>query len=313
VAGKITHRYENPIAQQAGYGPPAGGVGPDEWNDSLVVSEGTNGEVPTRDSGQTDGWRWQLPYWHGQCRLVLDGANLRLNPFDGNRILINGKSYAIPSAGVALGSGGLAASTTYYIYVFDNSGTLTLEASTTAYAVDSNTGVTVKNGDTTRTLVGMARTSGGTAWVDSATQRFVLSWFNKRQREGHRHFTTDRTTTSTSYVEINSEIRVEFLAWGSDLVHVQVSGSVLVDSNRDFDASIAFDGTTPEDTMNRGEGADSTNNYLPIACEVNREGLSEGYHYATVIGKIEALGGSITFVGSGTPGLRTVISVVVSG
>jgi len=32
----------------------------------------------------------------------------------------------------------------------------------------------------TRALVGMARIISGPAWADSATQRFVVSWFNRR-------------------------------------------------------------------------------------------------------------------------------------
>ncbi|MGB1026045.1 MAG: phage tail protein, partial [Rhodospirillaceae bacterium] len=52
----------------------------------------------------------------GQCRLVLDGANLRLIPVDGNKLTVNGIARTIPAAGIALAPTGLSPNTTYYIY-----------------------------------------------------------------------------------------------------------------------------------------------------------------------------------------------------
>src|SRR3990167_11097454 len=50
----------------------------------------------------------------------------------------------------------VSSNTLYYIYAYDNSGTTTLEASTTAPATATLHGVRVKSGDESRTLVGMA-------------------------------------------------------------------------------------------------------------------------------------------------------------
>jgi hypothetical protein len=135
----------------------------------------------------------------GGCgRLTKSGSNLLFSPFNGNLISINGNFEEIPDAGVTLGVGGLSASTTYRIYAFMSAGTLTLEASTTVHATQAGTGIEIKSGDATRTLVGMARTNGSTAWEDSATKRLVLSWFNRRAIHGRNGFAADRTTASGS-------------------------------------------------------------------------------------------------------------------
>jgi hypothetical protein len=53
---------------------------------------------------------------HGQCRLVKSGANLVLQPFNGNKLMIGGKMRTIPAAGVSLAATGLTAGTKYYAY-----------------------------------------------------------------------------------------------------------------------------------------------------------------------------------------------------
>ncbi len=52
MAGTIKHRHQTAVA------PTGADVDRDEWNDSLVVAEGTDGQYMQRDSAQTDGWKW---------------------------------------------------------------------------------------------------------------------------------------------------------------------------------------------------------------------------------------------------------------
>lgn len=115
---------------------------------------------------------------HGQCRLTKSGANLVLSRHNGTKLIIDGTAETIPSGGVTLAATGLSVDTTYFIYVFMSGATMTLEASTTGHATDGTTGVEIKSGDSTRTLVGMARVITGPAWQDTDAQRFVRSWFN---------------------------------------------------------------------------------------------------------------------------------------
>ena len=53
MAGTISHRFESPVADA---GDPTE-VGPDEWNDSLVVAGGNDGDAMVRRTAETDGWR----------------------------------------------------------------------------------------------------------------------------------------------------------------------------------------------------------------------------------------------------------------
>ena len=215
---------------------------------------------------------------------MLSGGNLVLQRRNGRKLVINGYQEDVPSGGVSLAATGLTAGTTYYIYAYMSGSTMTLEASATSPATGTD-GITIKTGDSSRTLVGMARPVSGPAWVDSATQRFVRSYFNRQAVVGRGSFTANRTTTSTSYVELNTEIRVEFLIWEDEGVLAAIIGPHFISSATAAYAytSVAFDGTTAE-----GESMSFVANYavLPVSYTRLKTGLSVGYHYATVVGKV---------------------------
>lgn len=227
----------------------------------------------------------------GQCVLAKSGSNLVLSPKNGNQLWINGALCTVPDAGVSLSASGLSSGTTYLIYAYMSAGTMTLEASTTAHATSTtsgNKGVEIKSGDNTRSLVGMARVISGPAWADTATQRFVQSWFNRTPVAGNNAFTANRTTASTSYVELNTEIRIEFVCWADQAVDVSTNGAAFINS-ASFDyiyTSVGFDGTTNNDSCL----AYSNNTYGIVNAGLNyhKTGLSEGYHYATVLGRTAA-------------------------
>jgi hypothetical protein len=52
MAGKLKHKFTSPKSD----GPDATLVRPSNWNDSLVMSEGSDNQVLMRDAGQPDGW-----------------------------------------------------------------------------------------------------------------------------------------------------------------------------------------------------------------------------------------------------------------
>lgn len=162
----------------------------------------------------------------GNCRLVKSGANIVLLPYQGNGLAINGLAYAIPSAGVSLAPTSLTPSTLYYIYAYMSGTTMTLEASTTGHSTDVTTGVEIKTGDATRTLVGMARPIAGPLWQDTASQRFVASWFNRKNCAlSAQPGATSPTSTSVA-AEANVAYRTEFIAWALDGVASNLSGTV---------------------------------------------------------------------------------------
>ena len=225
---------------------------------------------------------------------------IKFAPFNGDRLKINGAIYAIPSAGIAgvantsvfvNGTGGqnLGASTVYYVYAFLNSGVVTADFSTTAHAASAsagNIGTEIKSGDDTRTYLGMIRTDGSSQFVDSATQRFVISWFNKRNIALLGANTLGATITSTSDVEIASAARIEFLTEADDAVFAGLTGFAF---NNTADAqchtNIGFDGTTAVSAANSVQQQHNANDFVPAGVAVNKT-VAIGYHYATAIGHV---------------------------
>jgi hypothetical protein len=185
--------------------------------------------------------------------------------------------------------------TIYYIYAVDsdNDGWVdTLEASTTGHSTDSTTGVEIKTGDANRTLVGMATVTSGASWADSATQRFVRSWFNRVRSPGINSFTTNRVTASTSYAELNSEIYIEFMTWADEIAFISARMAASNTGVATTWVSIGVDAVSKDESATAG--------LSPIAN--GRVGLSpsypftlvEGYHYASLFGQVGA--GTSTFL-----------------
>lgn len=247
----------------------------------------------------------------GAGQLTRSSATLlQFCPYNGNmfRIPSTATPYQIPTAcwtaantsvyvgGVAATN--LAASTTYWVYLFDLSGTPTFDFRTAStHTADSLTGIRIRTGDNTRALIGLIRTDSSSQFVNSATQRFVISWFNRRTIAGQNTFSTDRTTTSTTYVELNTEIRVEFVMWEEEAVFASAVGSTNNSGAAANSTAIGFDGTTAEAGFQTA-GRSDTGLAVPIAISGYTSALTEGYHYATLLGAVA--GGTGTWQGDTT-------------
>lgn len=221
---------------------------------------------------------------HGECRLTLSGSNLLLSPYDGNGLIINSTLQFIPDAGVSLAPTGLTASTLYYIYAYLNSGTMTLEASTTAYAAQAGTGVKIKNGDATRTLVGMAYTNASTAWVDSGSQRFVMSYFNRHGKVSQAAGTQTSFTNTAGFAEITTSQRAEFIVWGDENFDANLSGNIMNNTAAGgATMSLAYDSGLTLVGNSSAIGTPNANTNYGFSC-TGGFSLSEGYHYITLAG-----------------------------
>lgn len=162
----------------------------------------------------------------GQCRIAKSGANIVLTPYQGNRLTINGVVYTIPSAGVTLVPTGALATTLYYIYAYMVGAVMTLEYSTTAYVTDTATGMPIKNGDVTRTLVGLALTQLAGAWVDTTSDRLVSSYWNRQTKVARLALAGVATTSSLTSVELSAAFRVSCLYWGDEGMTATLAGQV---------------------------------------------------------------------------------------
>ena len=231
---------------------------------------------------------------------------IKFVPYNGDTLRINGAVYQIPAAGIAgvantsvfvngTGSSNLGASTFYWVYAFSNAGTVTADFRTDGNGhlpsdTSGNIGteVRVSSGttkDDTRTLIGMVKTNASSQFASSDTQIFVRSWFNPKQAAGKNVFTANRTNATSSYTELNSEIRIEFLCWDDENVHVTVNGPCYINS-ASYDyivTSVGFDGTTNNDyAMSYSNNTTGIGN---TGYGFVKSGLAEGYHYATVLGR----------------------------
>lgn len=256
---------------------------------------------------------------HGQCVLKKSGADLLLSPFNGNKLLIDSGIQSVPDAGVSLAATGLAVDTDLYLYAYMDGASMTLEASETGHETQAGTGIEIKTGDSTRTLVGLARAIAGPAWQDSRAQRFVRSWFNSPAIEMVNGFDSDKTTTSlTTFVELSATDRIEFLSFEHEVVALHTSGRMHNSNPGGAGAliSIGIDGTTPQDTNSSGlwGGAPIA---VPAVCNVTKSGMAEGYHYATIIARHTPGSGTgtLTFWGDADPAAeqRMAINGIING
>ena len=229
-----------------------------------------------------------VPIPVGQCQLVYSTVTkIILLPFNGNKIMIQGAYQTVPSSGVSLTSPTMTTTTLYYIYAYMNVGVMTLEASTTTHVTDTTTGVEIKSGDNTRTLVGMVYCySVANNFTNIASKRYVRTWFNDQGISGFAFFSTSRTWT-TGVGEINSEIENAFLLWSGETPTLFFSGFVYPTTALGFvGAYPAIDGAQVDGgSLAQPSGLSNATN---IAWSIPTPGLSEGKHIATLFGGVNA-------------------------
>lgn len=168
----------------------------------------------------------------GQCQLqYVSTISIKLVPFDGNKLTVNGVPCTVPDAGVSLASTGLLATTLYYIYATQSGGAINaLEASTTAPATDTganNKGVRIKTGDAARTLVGMVYTKVAATFADSGTQRFVRSWFNETGIAGAATLSANQVVGFGPWGQLSTTSNAEVALWAGEMVDVDATASVV--------------------------------------------------------------------------------------
>lgn len=243
---------------------------------------------------------------------------ITFTPKNGSWIKINGLLYEIPSAGIAggantsvfvNGSGGsnLASSTLYYVYAFNNSGTVTFDFSTTTHARSTtagNVGTEIKSGDDTRTFLGLIYTNSSSQFADTGQTRHVASWFNPEKKLATLTYGSSRTLAGSPWTEYNSSDRISWVTIASRPVDIQIQCTTSLDAVAILYIGVGIDGTAirpirlyaKETSANAEMNMSASNHYE----------ASEGYHYSTIIGG----------VGSGTATIYatyTTHSVIITG
>lgn len=254
----------------------------------------------------------------GQCLLRLSGGNLLLSPWKGSQLTINSARQAIPDAGITLPPSAIAAiDTDYKVYAYMDGTTMKLELSTTGHATQATTGVEIKSGDATRTLVGLARGITGTVYADNYTQRYVRSWFNDPGFMGFSGLTASKNRASATWGELDTSKRVEFLAWTGELIQIIAAGQLSSSSgNEAAHTGIGISGSPEADSQIgvvpknvTGTPPEDPNNIMVTIMNARLRGsgvqdLTDGAWDARLYGKGAAGSNTFTWIGGvdGTPG-----------
>ncbi len=217
-----------------------------------------------------------------QCRLdYVSTTQLQLNRKDGNRIFINGKHEIVPSSGPTLANTGLTAGNFYYIYAYMNSGTLTLEASATAFAIDTTYGHQTKSGDATRVLVGAAFMDSGTpgTFADSVTNRWTRTWFNRKPKG---FYASGSGSTSSAMAEWTG-LTLDAILWADESIDLswRVSG-YYSSGTHNFSSRLYISGAGTGFTTN----VSATNSFFGVApgSYVYRPGALGRYYFRIGVG-----------------------------
>ncbi len=225
----------------------------------------------------------------GQCRLsVASATSLVLSPYNGNTIIINGAPRQIPAGGVTVTNSGVTANSLRYIYAFMSGGSMALEVVATGHSTGAG-GVEIKTGDPSRSLVGMIYTNASSQFVDSATQRYCLNWFNRRAISGSATNSSNASTASSTPAPI-AGYRVDFLSWADESAFLSASGtSATSGANQTITSFINIDVTTNGgpafSLLSPSTGLIQGGFSLSFCSD-----LSEGRHSAYLLGRISSGG-----------------------
>lgn len=253
------------------------------------------------------------------CQLqFVSTSSITLFPFSGASIFVQATAgvgnYAIPSGGLNMTNGGLSTSTFYYIYA-TYQGALTLSATTTGYVIDPTYGYATMSGDITHTLVGAVYVDSGGLFQDSNGTIYVLSYYNRRKKSSKTLFSANRSTNSASFVEINTEIRNQFINWSTEPVPYVFTGGVFTTSGTSSTfTTVGFNGTTPEFEGSVATSAVTIEQNAAFAGTKRSTLLTENVlNYITLLGaNTSGPGDSSTWLGSaGAPAAQ--LGIVIYG
>lgn len=243
---------------------------------------------------------------------VTAATSVYFTPHVGNRIAIyNGSSWAeFAFSELTLSLSGLAANTNFDVFIYNNSGTLTLESvawttdTARATGLTRQDGVRVKSGETNKRYIGTIRTTGTIGQCeDSISKRYVWNAYNRVARNLQVTDTTDSWTYATA----------TWRGWNNAAANRVGFVRGLNEDNVIFDFVGALSTSTPAGAV--GIGLDSTSSPSIIYSRAATTAVgpvnagykgtpSEGFHFLQLLEY--AVGATVTFYGdNGTTFMQT--------
>lgn len=229
------------------------------------------------------------PVDHGQCRLVVvSGAEIRLYPYNGDGLLIDGEQFRIPYEGVPLSNVGMGANRHLFVWAKKSaSGGIELEWSPWTAAgghEQGHRGVRIKGGDPTRTLIGMIGTNGGGLFQDDAGSNMLLAnWFNRRPRAISESISG---TLHSQPSDVGLGNGRQFLCWGDCDTQSSMSGyGNLSGAGNYYSMNVRRNGGVFSGEMAATAGA---NGGPASGSSIVSGPVPEGRHVAQVFGRVSA-------------------------
>lgn len=237
-------------------------------------------------------------------------GTIYFTPYLGNRITIydgtRWKLYSFTERSLALTA---TVDKNYDVFIYDNSGTLTLELSaawtndtTRADALTTQDGVYVKSGATTRRWIGTIRASASNATEDSAAKRFVWSYHNRVDKSLRVTETADSWTyTSATYRSANNSTanRVQLVVGATDvLADLYVECIYLAPATLAYaNVAIGEDSTSSEMSGKNGGQSNGATSVVFAAKAGYLRPVPLGFHYYQWLEATDPAN-TITFFGS---------------
>lgn len=202
---------------------------------------------------------------------------------------------------LSLSLSGYTAAKPYDLFLYDNSGTLTLESAawtngtTRATAITQQDGTWVKSGDATWLYLGTIYTSGTGTTEDSTSKRFVWNQYHRQQRKMKVADSTNSWTyTTAAFRPWNNSTANRFgCVLGQPEAVVSVAGNGISSSNTSITiAGVGLDSTTVNSADVNTPGAASGYLTHQNFCYLGYPGI--GYHYFQML---EYGGTGATFYG----------------
>jgi hypothetical protein len=289
-----TNKY---LRGDATWGVPAGGSGADKYPFEARLTLETG--VPYSLTPQTAKTTIYLTPYHGNQIAVYDGAAWDVLTLSGD---------------ISASLAGLTANLPYDVFVYDSSGTLTLElvawtnGTTRATAIVTQDGIDVKSGATTRRLAGTILITGTTGQCEmSATFCGISNRYNLLPHglfscPGYSDGSSNSTytTTSTTFVEANGGTgsRIKFVLCKERLTEIHMKFTGLHGSGGQAIAAAGIDTITNPNTS----VASAPGIFIPMYDVNNFNGvpLAVGSHYAALLFCAAAAGTITAYADIGT-------------